>query len=383
MIIFHGSTLSTPRLNTAHSGQSLVELALTFPILLLILVGGAHFGFGLYQANLASSAIQQPALHKLEMADTPGAISPGTVLNWVTGNDGTKGSMKTGDAVDSVKFVNQNAETAIIVGTKRYKGIAPFLPSFDITVVQGINSNLLQASGGSAARVRPANGTWVPGGAPRTPPWMDPLVQNAPPDFRMNPSCAASPVGIELVNALNSELKTEKTYISNKPVAFFSPVEPKTLIQISQEFEGACASAGAAICAKEYEDLLPDPPKDQPAALKSKSATPPDTVTYVYETKNPPGGPGTIVRYTFECSKAYFEQHGNYCDSPRPAIGETVSNPDIGPDHGMYFDPTGKYEKPPDDFKDSCMSRKQAECMLEKGVAKANQIAAKYPDICR
>jgi hypothetical protein len=358
-------------------------MAIAFPFLMLILAGGINFGLGLYQANMASSAIQQPSLKKLEMADTPGAIAPATVLAWVTGADSTKGTIKSGNAVDSVKFANQQAETEILVGTKGYKAIAPFLPSFDITVAQGINKNLLLASSGGAARVRPASVPWVPGGAPRTPPWKDPIMQNAPPDFRMNPNCAKVPVGEDAVGALNSEVQTDKTYISNKPVAFFSAVSLPTLIQLSQQFEGACANDGADVCQKEHDDLMPKPPKDQPAELKLMSGVPPGIVSYAYQTKNPPGGPGTVVTYTFQCSKTFGLGGGKFCKSPQPSGGIITHNPDIGADHGLYFDPTAKYEKPPDPgFMDSCKSRKQAECMLKKGTERADQIMNRYHDAC-
>src|SRR5690606_35410041 len=97
-----------------------VELGIALPVLLLILVGAVAFGIGSYQANIASDAIRQPALKKMEMASTPAAVSPGQVMGWVTG-EGAKGSMSSGGgAVDSVSFVDANEEVSIVVGTKRY-----------------------------------------------------------------------------------------------------------------------------------------------------------------------------------------------------------------------------------------------------------------------
>lgn len=350
-----------------------------FPVLILVLIGAASFGIGLYQANLASGAIQQPALKKLEMADTPGPISQGKVLGWVTG-EGTKGSMLTGKAVDSVAFVDNDPNIALVVGTKDYKGIASFVPGMTITVAQGLNKNLLLAADAGGAKRRPVGSPWVPGGAPRTPPWQNPVLgQDVPPDLKLNPGCAQTPVGDDVVNGLNTDSGNPKTYISRDPFATFSPVDKGQLMEMAQSFDGACASAGAGVCAQEEKDLEPKPPKDQPALPDEKYGTPPGPVSYSFKATNPPGGPGTILTYGFVCKAP--DGKTPVCDPPQ--LQQVTPNPAVGPNHGMYTDPTGKYEKPPADFVKSCMARKQAECMVKKAVDKANSILSAYPDACK
>jgi hypothetical protein len=356
-------------------GQSLVELALIFPILFLVLIAGVGFGLGLYQANIASGAIQQPALKKLEMADNPNAISSETVLGWVT-KEGTKGNILGGKAVDSVSFVSDDPELALVVGTKEVHSIASFLPDMNITVVQGLNKNLLLAADAGAKIKRPAKTAWVPGGTPRLPPWKNPILgKNVPPDLQVNPNCESRPVSPSLVSGINDDEKIPRTYLSNVSLNLFSRVKPSVLLQMANDFEAACAGAGAGVCEQEEKDLQTYPESSQGGVLEKKEGTPPDPVTYYYKITNPPGGPGTILTYTITCQ-------GNPPQCGAPVMGTAVRNSALAADHGMYYDPAGKYDKLPEDFVSSCKARKKAECKLIKAVEKAEAILTAYPDPC-
>jgi hypothetical protein len=216
------------------------------------------------------------------------------------------------------------------------------------------------------------------------PPWKNPILgQNVPPDLPLNPGCARVPVGDNIVEGLNDDPTNPKVYISRKPVASFSPVTPSALMQMAQDFEGACANDGAGVCGAEEKNLEPKPKPNEMAEPIGK--TPGSTATeivYTFETINPPGGPGTILQYTITCDKEGADVR---CKDAQ--MLKVEPNPAVGPDHGMYVDATNKYHFPPPgpggaDFIKSCMARKKAECMLKKGIEKANSILSAYPDAC-
>lgn len=353
----------------AEKGQSLVELVLVTPILLLVLSAGFYFGMGLYQAHMASDAIRQPSMRKLEMANEPGQVTEGTVLGYVSsGNLAGNDALLNGAKIDSVSFAHVDNYTSLVVGSKSFEAVNP-LPNFNITVAQPLNRKLLAAAH-NGARVRPAGSPWVPGGAPRTPLWEE--MADLPPDINILPNCQTTPVGDNVANALNMEMKADKTYISMEPVATFSPVPETDLMRIAEKYAGECANVGAGPCQAEYDNLLPDPePPAQANQVQTIGGPPPAATTYVFEIKNPPGGPGVILKYSFDCAED-MEGPGNHCGWP--TIHDLNPNPAIGPDHGRYYDSTGRYDKPPDDFVDSCKSRKAAECQLKKAVEEAERL---------
>jgi hypothetical protein len=143
-------------------GQSLVEFTLVLPIFVLLLVAAGYIGIALYQGSMASDAIREPGIHKMEMANEKGAVSGGQLSGYVSSSP-IGGSINMGAKVDSVSVVNgQNA--AIIVGTKNYTPPVSFIPSFNFAVAQAINANLLLAANGGGAKVRSIKAPFVPGG---------------------------------------------------------------------------------------------------------------------------------------------------------------------------------------------------------------------------
>jgi uncharacterized protein (UPF0333 family) len=152
-------------------GQSLMEFVLVMPLLVLIFLGGFTFGMGMYEAHMASDAIQLPALKKQDMAKKAQAISSGELLGYVS-SGGTTGTMKSGTLLDGINKQNMDNYTSIIVGTKSFVPLVNFLPGFTISTAGAINRSLLETANSGGATVRPANTAWVPGNTPQMPPWL-------------------------------------------------------------------------------------------------------------------------------------------------------------------------------------------------------------------
>ncbi len=146
-----------PKNSKAYFGQSLVEYVLMFPVMLLVLVGTFGVGMAMYQAHMASDAIRQPALQKLEMAASDYAICDRDLLGYINGSK-LGGNLKMGPYLDSVAIREQNDYGSVLVGRKTITPIAPFLPTFDVKVTQVVNRNLLYPAymGESAIRVTAA-----------------------------------------------------------------------------------------------------------------------------------------------------------------------------------------------------------------------------------
>ncbi len=151
-------------------GQSLVEFVLVMPIFVLMLLGGTYTAFNFYQANMASDAIRQTSLKKLEMANNPNLVNGGTLVGYINGGT-TKGSMNLGPMVDSVNFAAGGDYATFVVGMKTTRGIMNIVPGMTIQVNQAINKNLLLPANAGGAITRPANTPFMPFGAPVPPPW--------------------------------------------------------------------------------------------------------------------------------------------------------------------------------------------------------------------
>lgn len=364
-------------------GQSLVEFVLVAPILILVLVIAGYVGIGMYQAHMASDAIRQPALKKLEMAAEPGGISNETLLGYVTGGP-LKGNINSGGAVDSVNVTNTGASdlAAIIVGNKQFTVNFPGLPAFNFTAAQAIQKNLL-LSAEFGAKKRSLDG-WVPGGTPRQPPWM--AFPSLPPGFDLLGQCQKIPIDIGVIKAVDTDKTKEKIYIAVPDVPDFpsSPVKLDNIITLATKFAGECDGYQASVCDKEYADFLPEKLPD----VVIQAGTKPDPFTKEFKFKNPPGAPGLMSSYRITCDA---EDATSAADCKLVSDVSSSGNwkpdfsllPEITADHGWYFDPTDKYEKPPDDFKESCKSRKKAECQVKKALDKANEIVAQYGIECQ
>lgn len=160
-------TTSFPQRKKA--GQSLVEFVLVMPILILVMVAGGMIGLGTYEAHMASSAIQQPAMQKLAFSKNRNEIPP-EIIQTAANNTGLEGTLDSGALIDKMQLVNSDSYTTILLGSKNFQAPIAFLPSFRIRVGQAINKNLLQPANDGSAIVHP-NSPWVPNGAPVPPPW--------------------------------------------------------------------------------------------------------------------------------------------------------------------------------------------------------------------
>jgi len=155
---------------TARAGQSLMEFGMVMPLLVLILLGGASFGIGTYEAHMASDAIQLTSLHKVDVAKIPGAAGGGTLLGYVT-SGGTSGTLSAGGLIDSITTQDIDNYTTMAIGSKSFTPLASFVPGFTIKTAEAINKGLTDAANTGGATVRPAGTPWVPGGTPVKPPW--------------------------------------------------------------------------------------------------------------------------------------------------------------------------------------------------------------------
>ncbi len=364
-------------------GQSLVEFVLVTPILLLVLVIAGYVGIGMYQAHMASDAIRQPALKKMEMAGEPGAISNATLLGYVTGGP-LQGNIRSGGAIDNVNVTNTggNDLAAVIVGNKQYTVNFPGIPAFNFTAAQAVQKNLL-LSAEFGAKKRGLSG-WVPGGTPRQPPWL--AFPELPPTFNLLGQCQKIPIDISVIKAVDTDKEKEKIYIAvpELPEMPTSPVSLDNIITLADKFAGECEGYKASVCDKEYQDFLPERLPDVVIQAGSK----PDPYTKEFKFRNPPGAPGLMSSYRITCD-AEDEESAADCKLVSD-VGSTGNwkpdfslLPEITPDHGWYFDPENKYERPPDTFKESCKSRKKAECQVKKALDKANEIVAQYGIECQ
>lgn len=377
--MFKRDPVSTGTRRQCAHGQSLTEFVLVLPILLLVLVAAGYIGIGMYEAHMASDAIRQPAMKKLEMAGEAGAISNGVLLGYVTGGN-LQGNIDYGAPVDDVSISNTADEdlAAVIVGTKEFSVNLPPLPRFNYTVAQAVQKNLL-LSAEFGAKKRPLSG-WVPGGTPRQPPWMQ--FPSLPPGFDLLGSCHTMPVDAAVIKAVDVEKNPQKTYIAVPEVPNLppSPIKLDNLISMAGTFAGECEGYQAGVCEAEYNHFLPEELPD----IVISGGPKPTPYIKEFQYKNPPGAPGLKVSYRIKCfdedDRCKLDLEGQATNDWRPDF-ELL--PEIGPNHGWYFDPDSKYERPPDDFKDSCKSRKKAECQVRKALEKANEIVAAYGIECQ
>ena len=364
------------RLNrNKRGGQSLVEMVLVTPLLLLIFAISGFVGIGMYQANQASEAIRQPAMHKMEMANTVARVDNGRLLGYVQGSQHS-GNIRVNQAVDSVT-VRANGfqdQAAVVTGTKHFSVGVTWLPEFDFTVAQAVQTKLLEPAEFNATRH--GTGPWVPGGTPRMPPWK--RFPNLPPGFDLNEACARVPVSPEMIRSLDTDKDARKVYISvpeMPPGLPSSPIKPDALLSMASTMPGSSCGDAAGTCNREFEDFMPDPRNRKPNEEVTMPLAPPAIYIKTMSMKNPPGAPGLKVEFSVQC----LEIMDPVCQARDPVYERL---PEIGPNHGNYFDPTEKYLEPPEKMKTSCMSRKKAECQLKEALDKANAIAAAFPDGC-
>jgi len=214
-------------------GQSLVEFAFASIVLFAVLAAAFYVGRAMLLGNAASEGIREPAMRKMEMADTPGAIGTATILGWTT-------------EVDNVQFVATGATdvTSIIVGERTTDTNYMGMPNFTFTVTQGLQKNLLKAVGA------PNHGTnWFPN-----------TFHGHPFDF-MQDNRHQQLAGLEYVGgcqdrtAIGGEGVVQflaggdsVPYVSRSPIAYSSPFKLISFLQLAETFRGECAGVGAGKC---------------------------------------------------------------------------------------------------------------------------------------
>ncbi len=364
------------RVSRQFKGQALVEFILVMAILVPLLLATAYVGMAMYAGAIASDAIREPVMHKLEMASTPGAVSSGQVLTMA--QEGAQGSVKmTGSPLDSAEFIEGDGVTSIIVGKKTFN--SPFtnlgIPSFNFTVTQGINANLLLAAN-NGATVRESSWTNTGGTAP----W-----QRFDPKYALQSGLALH-TGCGQTNTLNqnndfllrgvsSNLGEGSYFVVDFPT-YTTSVETETIVNMAERFRSECAGTGSGVCQAEYNNLKfkdsgikaaaegPPPSCSGPLAGNPICSLPFESYQEIY---NPPGAPGQVMLIT-------------------KAAGATVAEATTIPfinmmTHGIYYGVSAD-KNPPEDFVPSCIARKEAECMLERAVNQANSMVSSSSAEC-
>jgi hypothetical protein len=150
-------------------GQSLAEFTIIAPILVLVAIAAGMMSLGAHRAHLLSNAVQQATLQKWEFSDTPAAISV-EILQAAMNQGGLSASFNSAPLVDSLRVVDSDPYTSLLIGTKAFQPSLALVPGFTVNAAQAINRNLLLSANDGRAVVHPA-APWVPGGAPVAPPW--------------------------------------------------------------------------------------------------------------------------------------------------------------------------------------------------------------------
>jgi Flp pilus assembly protein TadG len=145
--------LSKPLTKLRH-GQSLVEFALLAPLLITLLLATWTIGVGMHVGSRATSAVQEPATRKLQLAAIPGDSS--SLAQSLIQNFNQQGIALSNPSVDSTRLVGQTNVTAVFIGEKPYTANLPgvSLP-FNFSATQLLPSALLLANN-SAGRASTA-----------------------------------------------------------------------------------------------------------------------------------------------------------------------------------------------------------------------------------
>jgi hypothetical protein len=161
--------LPSPLYARSKAGQSLAEFVLVLPVLFLAAVVGGGMVVGAHQAHVAAMAVDQIALHKLQMAANDGAVGPEVLSTYA--NSGDMKSPFLGSLVDSMTVSSLDPYTDVAVGSKQFiPTLTKFVPGFTVKTGQVINHNLLQSASNGIA-TQHSTAPWVPGGTPLAPPW--------------------------------------------------------------------------------------------------------------------------------------------------------------------------------------------------------------------
>lgn len=366
-----------------HKGQSLVELILVMIVLIPVLLAVGYTGIAMYQGTMASEAIKEPATAKSELANTSAAI-PTSKLLAMTKNGGNGGTPL--DAVSVSAPVSAN--TVMIVGQKKSITIPFFNITMDFTVAQPIQKSLLEANTGtrsSAPNQAPPNLIGKKG-----PPNENPKFQND----NLPATLECSPAGTTITEA------SVNAYAPDAPAAVYdSRVTFSISVKMTEDavmafanspdvkFGAGCVNADAP-CAGEEADLQPKPAQNVLGCFQTPAAPPP-TVIVAPDPAAPAAPPAAPPAMTPKpmCVQAIYHENPKGAPGQKLEIKyDQTTGAEIktftemfGPPHGLYYDASGQYEKPPATFEPSCSQRKYYECVIKAAAAKANDLANEYP----
>jgi hypothetical protein len=198
-------------------GQALTEFVLLAPLMVILLYGIFNLGWAMLVGSNAASAVEEPVMQKLALADIPGNASA-RALTLIQGY--APGAIPTrGGPVDGSNTQFANNVTAILTANKLFVTSIPFLPdlNFNFAVTQPINGNLLLANndaGQTGSAGTPGLGTVgvqpysqsLAGGGTVNPADYGIGLSDVPPTITMNnPNCNPSiSINLATVNAAGS-----------------------------------------------------------------------------------------------------------------------------------------------------------------------------------
>ena len=357
-------TLSRFNRQSAGPGQSLVELVLvtTFVLLPVLLIAG-YAGMAIYQGTMASEAIKEPTVHKMDMANMPNAVGAGQLTAYALG--GVTGSLMPGAILDSVTTADINPYITIMEGSKTSIPVPLLNVQFTFTVTEAIQRRLLDANNGTISCAM--NTPCLFGGGGRVP-WTDPLITQLKAPVL---SCGSATMTTSDADQLVPNAPPSQYYHALNTTYGTVPYTKSTVMSVFVNSSYATSKCPPAKfqgqCQGYYNDFIPKPWPGTPVTCAPGSD--PTCATYSSLLLNPPGRPGMEVMAKVQ-------------GGARIPLTITPAGFTSDPAHGWYWDPTGMYVGPTPNMVNDCVKRWVAECKVEWGTDLAKQVAAAYPEEC-
>lgn len=336
------------------------------------MVAAFEVGMAMYDANMASNALQGAELHKPDMAATELAVTPAQLTAFAN-FEGPRGNISDGALLDTVNTVTATPNTTLIVGTKQHASTIPFVGTlpFTFTVSTAVQRQLLNAAaqGGTPRSM----GGWFPSSftGMLKPTQLFPLLPEVA-EFNFAPGqfCQVAPVTSAAADVIVPQggAGSGRVYVSQETdFGGSSPLKSQAIGELAVAFQGACqAEVNASVCSAEAGNL---------STMDGGTVVAGNTVQQL--THNPPGSPGKTLTVTMGCTDPTLVVGDPTCVPVEISRVYSVYGP-AAPPAGTYYDPSGAYTGPPGQFVPQCHERKVAECQVRKAVQYAQTAVANY-----
>lgn len=133
------------------SGQAILEMLLSMPVLLVLLVAIFAVGGLFYVGSQTVGGAQSVVINRMAFADEPDAINPDKLQQIM--NESGRGSLQlpvTASAVEKVTLTGTDRVFAQLVAEKVFPTGLPFFPSVALRVAQTLDTSLLAANPGGS-----------------------------------------------------------------------------------------------------------------------------------------------------------------------------------------------------------------------------------------